>query len=72
MKIELWIIKKAKESIFTRIKSCIQYWCYKHGAIISSFSEGKQAGISAIYGIISHLSIKIISKDSKNTFKQKH
>ena len=33
--------EKAKESISTGIKSCIQSWCNKHGVTTSSFSEWK-------------------------------
>lgn len=47
------------------MKSCIQSWCKKHNVTKLSFSEWKEAMISAIDEKINHLSTKLITKKIK-------
>ena len=46
-------------------------WCDKHGVTISSFSEWKQAVISAIDEKMIHLSTKLTLEKGKNTLTLK-
>ena len=65
------LIKKLRQSIITRIKSCAQCWCGKHVVATSSFSERKQVLISAIDEQVSHLSAKLTTEKSNNTLQLK-
>ena len=61
--------QKAKESIIMKIKSCIQSWCDKLGVTTSSFSEWKQAVISALDEKFSlYLFIKVTTEKSQLSF----
>ena len=51
------------------IMSCVQSWCVKHAVSTSSFSEWKEAVISAFHKNVIYLSTKETIGKSKNTLK---
>ena len=63
--------QKAKESVITEIKSCVQSWRNKQGVIKSPFSKWKESVILAITEYISHLSTKRLTENSQSTLKLK-
>ena len=72
LKIELLIIKKVKKVIIRWIKSCVQSGCDKLGVNSLSFTQWKQAVISATDEKISHVSAKVtLEKKPKNMLKLK-
>ena len=66
---ENWIadFEKAKESLITGIRSCLQSWYNKHGVTTLLFFEWKKAVISASNEKIIHLTTKLKTENIKNT-----
>ena len=61
--------QKAKGSIVAGIKSCIQSWRNKQVVIKAPFSKSQEVVILTITENISHLSTKILTKNSQKTLK---